>query len=78
MDPDFERRAEERRGRLRGGVARSFDELEQAGLAFWSEAPYSAKLEATNDAIIEGWLLQGHEAPPRFDGSTWGVLKFER
>ena len=58
MDPDFERRAEERRARLRGGVARSFDELEEAGLKFWSEATYSAKLEATNDAVIEGWLLQ--------------------
>lgn len=64
---------------MTGGVARSFDELEQAGRDFWKSASYAAKLQATHDALIDAWILKGrHGPPPRFDGSTWGVLEFER
>lgn len=77
-DPDFEKRAEERRRRLTGGVARSFEELERASVEFWKQASYAEKLQATHDAIMDAWIVQGRNGPPpRFDGSTWGVLKFE-
>lgn len=78
VDDEFKRRAEERRRRMTGGIARSFEELDRAGREFWDSASFSAKLEATHDAIIEAWVIQGYDTPPRFDGSTWGVLKFER
>jgi hypothetical protein len=62
-----------------GGVARSFEELEVASAEFWGKADHAAKLKATHDAIVEAWIVQGrHGPPPRFDGSTWGVLKFGR
>lgn len=65
--------------RMIGGVARSFDELDRASREFWDNASYAAKLQATHDALFETWNLQGrHGPPPRFDGRTWGVLKFER
>ena len=79
MDADFARRAEERRARLTGGVAHSFQELDQASREFWKNAPYASKLQAIHDALIEAWIIKGRNGPPpRFDGSTWGVLKFER
>jgi hypothetical protein len=79
MDADFAKRAEARRKRLTGGVARSFEELDRASREFWKSAPYASKLQATHDALIESWILKGRNGPPpRFDGSTWGVLKFER
>lgn len=79
MSSNFERRAAERRERLTGGVANSFDALDEASRAFWDAAPHATKLQATYDAIIEAWILKGRNGPPpRFDGSTWGVLKFER
>lgn len=60
-----------------GGVARSFEELELASARFWQSADYTARLKATHDALVEAWIVQGrHGPPPRFDGSTWGVLKF--
>ena len=79
VDADYEKRAEERRKRMSGGVARTFEELERASRKFWQDASYSSKLEATHDALAEAWTLQGRNGPPpRFDGSTWGVLKFKR
>jgi hypothetical protein len=37
------------------------------------------KLQAMFDALVEAWILKGsHGSPPRFDGSTWGVLRHER
>jgi hypothetical protein len=79
MDAEFAKRAEARRARMVGGVARSFAELEEASIAFWRQASYADKLQATHDALLEAWILQGrHGPPPRFDGSTWGVLRFER
>lgn len=79
MDADFQKRAEERRKRMTGGVARTFDELEQASRKFWQDASQASKLEATHRALAEAWALHGRNGPPpRFDGSTWGVLTFER
>lgn len=79
MDANFAKRAEARRKLMTGGVARSFEELERASEAFWDAASYAAKLEATHDALTEAWIVKGqHGPPPRFDGRTWGVLKFER
>jgi hypothetical protein len=76
VDDEFRKRAEARRARLTGGVARSFDELEEAGVAFWAQASYAAKLQATYDAIVEAAILRGPDEPaPRFDGSAWGILK---
>jgi hypothetical protein len=78
-DPDFERRAAERRARLTGGKAGSFAELEDEGRRFWDEAPPVAKLVAVRDALVEAWILRGkHGPPPRFVGSAHGVLTFER
>jgi hypothetical protein len=51
MDAAFAKRAEERRKRLTGGVARSFEELERAPRDFWKNAPYAAKLHATLRAL---------------------------
>ncbi len=79
MDPEYERRAAERRNRLRGGVARSFDDLDKASREFWRQATPEVKLQAMFDALVEAWILKGsHGSPPRFDGSTWGVLRHER
>lgn len=79
MDDAFAKRAEERRKRLTGGIARSFDELDRSSGEFWATASYAAKLQATHDALVEAWIVKGcHGPPPRFDGSTWGILKFER
>ena len=79
MDADFAKRAAERRKRMTGGVARSFDELERSSREFWENASYAAKLQATHDALLDAWILKGRDGPPpRFDGRTLGVLKFER
>ena len=79
LSADFAKRAEERRMRLTGGVARSFEELDLASRAYWDAASYEVKLQATHDAIADAWIVKGqHGPPPRFDGCTWGVLKFER
>ncbi len=75
-EAEFGKRAEARRARLTGGVARSFEELEEATATFWASAPYAAKLQATYDALVEAAILRGPDEPaPRFDGSSWGVLK---
>ena len=65
--------------RMTGGVARSFEELDQASRAYWDAASAEVKLQATHDAIAEAWIVKGQDGPPpRFDGRTWGVLQFER
>lgn len=75
-DAEFAKRAEARRARLTGGVARSFEELEEANVSFWAGATYAAKLQATYDALVDAAILRGPDEPaPRFDGSSWGVLK---
>jgi hypothetical protein len=75
----FEERAARRRSKMVGGVARSFAELEEAGQRFWEAASMQDKLQATHAMLFEAWVLQGRNGPPpRFDGSTWGVLEHER
>ncbi len=70
---------DESRKRLTGGVARSFAELEAASREFWAKASYTERLQATHDALVDAWVIQGRQGPPpRFDASTWGVLRFER
>ncbi len=64
---------------MQGGVARSFDELEAEGFAFWQAAPPEARLRAMVELHHEAWILGGrHGDAPRFDGSTWGIGRFER
>ena len=79
MDAAYLARAALRRAKMRGGVARSFDELERAGLEYWQDADGAARLEAIWELIVDAWVLKGEHGPsPRFDGSTCGVLEHER
>lgn len=79
MDDAYQARAERRRRELQGGVVGSFDALDRAGLDFWPAASGGARLEATWQAIVDAWVLGGRRGPaPRFDGSTWGIGRFER
>jgi hypothetical protein len=79
MDVDYERRAAARRASWRGGVARSFEELEARGLQFWQEASPAARLDAMWQLIVEAWELKGkHGPPPGLQGSVVGVGRFER
>jgi hypothetical protein len=76
VDEDFRKRAQARRSTMVGGVARSFEQFDAAGQAFWASAPPGAKLAAVRDMLTAAWLMGGRRGPaPRFDGSTWGVLK---
>ena len=38
---------------MTGGVARSFEELDIASREFWKNASYTAKPQATHDALAE-------------------------
>ena len=79
MDEAFARRAAARRASWRGGVAKSFDELEEAGAAFWAEAPPAAKLAAMWQLLVDAWVIEGkHGSPPGFQGSIVGIGRFER
>lgn len=79
MDAAFEKRAARRRLVMQGGVAQSFAELDRAGQAFVERATLAERLSATSRMLVEAWVIQGKDGPPpRFDGSTYGVLKFER
>lgn len=79
VDSAYKLRAEERRRRLRGGVAKSFEDLEEAGLVFWATATADERLRAIFEMHIDAWIVGGKLGPaPRFDGSTWGIGRFER
>jgi hypothetical protein len=80
MDQSYKSRAEARRARISVGVvANSFDELEQAGLEYWQNATPGERLSAIWQLIVDEWVIGGKRGPPpRFDGSTCGVLSFER
>ena len=65
VDAAAKARAEARRATWTGGVARSFDELEEAGLAFWRDAAPETKLQAMWDLIVDAWNVR-HGSPPRF------------
>ena len=78
METTYEERAERRRREFQGGVVRSFDALDRAGFDFWQAAPGGARLEAIWQTIIDAWVVGGRRGPaPRFDGSTWGIGRFE-
>ncbi len=78
-DADFEARAAKRRATWTGAAVSSFEELEARGLEFWANAPPGVNLQATWDAIVEAWIIEGkHGPPPRFQGSVVGVGRFER
>lgn len=67
-------RAEARRGSLRYGSAKSFEELEAKGVAFWQEVDLSAKFQATIELVRDSWYLAGNDGPPpRLDRSAYGV-----
>jgi hypothetical protein len=79
MDADFRRRAEARRATWTGGVARSFDELEDRGLAFWQDAPPARRLAATWELLVDAWVIGGKAGlPPGLQGSVVGVGRFGR
>jgi hypothetical protein len=79
VDDAFERRAAERRATWQGGVAHSWDELEEKGLDFWRSSTPAARLSATWGAIVQAWVIKGkHGPPPGLQGSIVGVGRFER
>lgn len=79
MDDAFARRAAARRASWSGGVARSFEELEAAGAAFWADAPPDVKLAAMWQLLVDAWVIEGkHGPPPGFQGSVVGIGRFER
>ena len=63
MDEGFRRRAEARRATWTGGVARSFDELEERGVEFWANASPSQKLTAMWQLIVDAWVIDRAEKP---------------
>jgi hypothetical protein len=79
MDEAFERRAARRRATWQGGVARSWDELDERGAEFWRSAPAGARLTAMWELLVDAWAIKGkHGPPPGFQGSIVGVGRFER
>jgi hypothetical protein len=70
-----ERRAA-RRTSLVFGKAKSFEELEELELDYWSRVSLSDKFQATIELVRDSWYLQGHDGPvPRLDRLSWGVRK---
>jgi len=79
VDEAYRRRAEARRATWTGGVARSFEELDEMGADFWANASSSAKFDAMWQLLVDAWVIEGkHGSPPRFQGSLVGVGRFER
>ncbi|MBI4704958.1 MAG: hypothetical protein HY744_27955 [Deltaproteobacteria bacterium] len=79
MERDYRRRAAARRASWFGAAARSFDEHERQGMAFWDDAPDAAKLEATWRLLVDAWAMKGRHGPaPGFQGSVLGVGRFRR
>jgi hypothetical protein len=79
MDAAFRRRAEARRATWTGGVARSFEELESKGFAFWNAATPSQKLNAMWQLLVDAWVIEGKNGPPPgLQGSVVGIGRLER
>jgi hypothetical protein len=79
MDEAFERRAEHRRATWQGGVARSWEELDERGAEFWRASSPGARLSAMWELLVDAWTIKGkHGPPPGFQGSIVGVGRFER
>ncbi len=78
MDANARHRADVRRASWQGGVARTFEELEEKGLEFWRNAPPGARLTAMWQLIVDASAMEGtHGAPPGFQGSIVGIGRFE-
>jgi hypothetical protein len=76
-DPDFARRAAERRRTWAGGVARSAQEMALADLDFWLAASPAQRLEGLTALLTELHHLGGHDGPfPRLDRSVGGVRRW--
>jgi hypothetical protein len=68
------RRAEERRLRWRGGVAHSFEEMEDVDLDFWLSMTPEDRLRAMWSAVEDMLALQGENGPPpRLQRSVGGI-----
>jgi hypothetical protein len=68
------RRAEERRRTWRGGVARSFEEMEDVDLDFWLDMTPEDRLRAMWSVVEDVLVMQGENGPPpRLQRSAGGV-----
>jgi hypothetical protein len=70
--------AEQRRARRastwRGGVTKSFAEMEEADWEFWQAMTPEARLRSIWSIVEETLALQGHDGPtPRLQRSIGGV-----
>jgi hypothetical protein len=71
---DAAARARARRSRYTGGVARSFDEMEQVDLDFWLAMSPADRLRAMWSIVEDSLALEGERGPtPRLSRSTGGV-----
>ena len=77
MDSEFERRAEERKGRIWGGVAASPAELDARDLEFWLSVDPSARIGAACALHEEVRRLRNDGPVPRLPGSAGGVRRLE-
>ncbi|HEY8079512.1 MAG TPA: hypothetical protein VIF62_35520 [Labilithrix sp.] len=74
MDEAARKRAERRRATWTGGVARSFDEMEEADLEFWLSATPEERIRSVTMLIDEMRAMEGDDGPrPRLQRSVGGV-----
>jgi hypothetical protein len=67
-------RAEERRRTWRGGVARSFEEMDDIDLDFWLAMSPEDRLRAMWSVVEDVLALQGENGPPpRLQRSVGGI-----
>ena len=68
------KRAEERRRTWRGGLARSFEEMDEVDLDFWLAMTPEDRLRAMWSVVEDQLALQGENGPsPRLQRSIGGV-----
>lgn len=71
---DARARAAARRARWTGGVARSFDEMEERDLDFWLSMSPAQRVAAMWSIVEDSLALEGHRGPsPRLQRSVGGV-----
>lgn len=74
MSDSFEARAAARRVTWQGGVARSFEEMEERDLEFWLRASPAERIRAVHLLSLEVARLRGDDGPPpRLQRSLGGV-----
>ncbi len=72
--PSASDRAEARRRSWKGGVAKSFDEMERVDLDFWLSMSPRERLEMMWSLVEDSLALEGHDGPaPRLQRSVGGV-----